>query len=387
MGCGAQGHEYTTSTKAWSFEVVVAKLDVSAERHRQIERLVETLPDAIIVIDDAGIVQFVNGAAQLLFSKPRREFLGQLMNFSVRDGDVIEIEIPLDDQMRIAEMRVVNWTWEGKPAQLAAIRDITDRRQIELQLHQAQKMEAIGNLTGGLAHDFNNLLAIVIGNLDLLSESPNRDARSKKLTKEALDAALRGADLVGRLLAFARRQPLAPEHVDTNEVVTRICELLQRTLGGTIKQALVLEAGVWPVLVDPAQFESSLINIANNARDAMPNGGTLTVATRNLVLASEAVAAYPGAAPGEYVVIEISDSGTGMPPNLLNQIFEPFFTTKEEGKGTGLGLSMVFGFAQQSGGLVSVASEVGVGTTFRLMLPRSVVAKLPAAARRTERSE
>jgi signal transduction histidine kinase len=387
MGCGAQGHEYTTSTRAWSFEVVVAKLDVSAERHRQIERLVETLPDAIIVIDDAGIVQFVNGAAQLLFSKPRREFLGQLMNFSVRDGDVIEIEIPLDDQMRIAEMRVVNWTWEGKPAQLAAIRDITDRRQIELQLHQAQKMEAIGNLTGGLAHDFNNLLAIVIGNLDLLSESPNRDARSKKLTKEALDAALRGADLVGRLLAFARRQPLAPEHVDTNEVVTRICELLQRTLGGTIKQALVLEAGVWPVLVDPAQFESSLINIANNARDAMPNGGTLTVATRNLVLASEAVAAYPGAAPGEYVVIEISDSGTGMPPNLLNQIFEPFFTTKEEGKGTGLGLSMVFGFAQQSGGLVSVASEVGVGTTFRLMLPRSVVAKLPAAARRTERSE
>ena len=387
MGCGAQGHEYTTSTRAWSFEVVVAKLDVSAERHRQIERLVETLPDAIIVIDDAGIVQFVNGAAQLLFSKPRREFLGQLMNFSVRDGDVIEIEIPLDDQMRIAEMRVVNWTWEGKPAQLAAIRDITDRRQIELQLHQAQKMEAIGNLTGGLAHDFNNLLAIVIGNLDLLSESPNRDARSKKLTKEALDAALRGADLVGRLLAFARRQPLAPEHVDTNEVVTRICELLQRTLGGTIKQALVLEAGVWPVLVDPAQFELSLINIANNARDAMPNGGTLTVATRNLVLASEAVAAYPGAAPGEYVVIEISDSGTGMPPNLLNQIFEPFFTTKEEGKGTGLGLSMVFGFAQQSGGLVSVASEVGVGTTFRLMLPRSVVAKLPAAARRTERSE
>ena len=387
MGCGAQGHEYTTSTRAWSFEVVVAKLDVSAERHRQIERLVETLPDAIIVIDDAGIVQFVNGAAQMLFSKPRREFLGQLMNFSVRDGDVIEIEIPLDDQMRIAEMRVVNWIWEGKPAQLAAIRDITDRRQIELQLHQAQKMEAIGNLTGGLAHDFNNLLAIVIGNLDLLSESPNRDARSKKLTKEALDAALRGADLVGRLLAFARRQPLAPEHVDTNEVVTRICELLQRTLGGTIKQALVLEAGVWPVLVDPAQFESSLINIANNARDAMPNGGTLTVATRNLVLASEAVAAYPGAAPGEYVVIEISDSGTGMPPNLLNQIFEPFFTTKEEGKGTGLGLSMVFGFAQQSGGLVSVASEVGVGTTFRLMLPRSVVAKLPAAARRTERSE
>ncbi|MET0653893.1 MAG: ATP-binding protein [Hyphomicrobiaceae bacterium] len=367
--------------------MVVAKLDVSAERHRQIERLVETLPDAIIVIDDAGIVQFVNGAAQMLFSKPRREFLGQLMNFSVRDGDVIEIEIPLDDQMRIAEMRVVNWTWEGKPAQLAAIRDITDRRQIELQLHQAQKMEAIGNLTGGLAHDFNNLLAIVIGNLDLLSESPNRDARSKKLTKEALDAALRGADLVGRLLAFARRQPLAPEHVDTNEVVTRICELLQRTLGGTIKQALVLETGVWPVLVDPAQFESSLINIANNARDAMPNGGTLTVATRNLVLTSEAVAAYPGAAPGEYVVIEISDSGTGMPPNLLNQIFEPFFTTKEEGKGTGLGLSMVFGFAQQSGGLVSVASEVGVGTTFRLMLPRSVVAKLPAAARRTERSE
>jgi signal transduction histidine kinase len=387
MGCGAQGHEYTTSTRAWSFEVVVAKLDVSAERHRQIERLVETLPDAIIVIDDAGIVQFVNGAAQMLFSKPRREFLGQLMNFSVRDGDVIEIEIPLDDQMRIAEMRVVNWTWEGKPAQLAAIRDITDRRQIELQLHQAQKMEAIGNLTGGLAHDFNNLLAIVIGNLDLLSESPNTDARSKKLTKEALDAALRGADLVGRLLAFARRQPLAPEHVDTNEVVTRICELLQRTLGGTIKQALVLETGVWPVLVDPAQFESSLINIANNARDAMPNGGTLTVATRNLVLTSEAVAAYPGAAPGEYVVIEISDSGTGMPPNLLNQIFEPFFTTKEEGKGTGLGLSMVFGFAQQSGGLVSVASEVGVGTTFRLMLPRSVVAKLPAAARRTERSE
>jgi CheY-like chemotaxis protein len=242
-------------------------------------------------------------------------------------------------------------------------------------------MEAIGTLTGGLAHDFNNLLSVIIGNLDLVRERSQADPASSELVGEALAAALRGADLTRRLLAFARKQPLQPRPIDVNELVSGLNTLLARTLGGNIEVDLRLGDGVWPVVADPAQLESSLINLATNARDAMPDGGTLRIATGNRELDADYAGTHEGLTPGDYALIEVSDTGTGIAPETLGQIFEPFFTTKEGGKGTGLGLSMVFGFMKQSGGHINVYSELGVGTTFRLYLPHQLdKAAAPAPA-------
>jgi CheY-like chemotaxis protein len=192
-----------------------------------------------------------------------------------------------------------------------------------------------------------------------------------ELAHEALEAALRGADLTRRLLAFARRQPLQPERTNINELIAGTGKLLDRTLGEEIEVTLELDTDIWPVVVDPAQLEASLINLATNARDAMPKGGHLIIATSNRHLDSDYASELAEVQPGDYVLIEISDTGCGMPPEVASRIFEPFYTTKEPGKGTGLGLSMVFGFIKQSGGHLSVYSEVGIGTTFRLYLPRA----------------
>jgi CheY-like chemotaxis protein len=231
-------------------------------------------------------------------------------------------------------------------------------------------MEAIGNLTGGMAHDFNNLLGIIIGNLDLLSDHARLDPADRDLLHDALDAASRGADLTRRLLAFARRQPLQPRRIEMNQMVAGIAGLLGRTLGEHIPISLNLADDIWPVRADPAQLEAALVNLATNARDAMPGGGRLIIATGNRQLDEDYAATHAELTPGDYVLIEVSDTGTGIPPEILAHIFEPFFTTKEPGQGTGLGLSMVFGFVKQSGGHLNVYSEPGAGTTFRLYLPR-----------------
>jgi PAS domain S-box-containing protein len=273
----------------------------------------------------------------------------------------------------------------GKPLQLlGTIHDITERRRTEEQLRQAQKMEAIGNLTGGMAHDFNNLLGIIIGNLDLLRDRQHGDPDADELSREALDAALRGADLTQRLLAFARRQPLKPARTDVNELIVRIVKLLERTLGEEVQITLDLNPQTWPVVVDPAQLESSLTNLATNARDAMLGGGRLKIGTRNRSLDADYAAQHAEVQPGDYAMIEVSDSGTGMPREVATHVFEPFYTTKEQGKGTGLGLSMVFGFIKQSGGHISVYSEVGIGTTFRLYLPRVAAGAATTAAAPSE---
>ena len=262
--------------------------------------------------------------------------------------------------------------------------DISRQRRMEEQLRQSLKMEAVGNLTGGLAHDFNNLLGVVIGNLDLVEPLVEKDADIAGLVDDARAAALHGAELTRRLLAFARRQPLQPNPVEPNELVSETAKLLSRTLGENIEITLELGRDVWPILVDAAQLQAALLNLSTNARDAMPSGGRLMIATGNRTLDEEYAATHAEVVPGDYTMIEVSDNGTGMTPEILRQVFEPFFTTKAVGQGTGLGLSMVFGFVKQSGGHVSVYSEPGVGTTFRLYLPRAEhvaqVAPAPVAA-------
>lgn len=253
--------------------------------------------------------------------------------------------------------------------------ELKDRQEQELketlaQLQQAQKMETVGNLTGGIAHDFNNLLGILIGNLDLLKEMLESDEDASELVDAALEAGLRGKDLNRRLLAFARRQSLKPETIDVNETLASMTKLLQRSLGERIEIFIRSTADIWPVTVDPTQLETAILNLGVNARDAMPSGGKLTVETANVQLDESFVESDEEVVPGSYVMLAVSDEGTGMAPEVVKRVFDPFFTTKEVGQGTGLGLSMVHGFIKQSGGHVSVYSEKNIGTTVKLFLPR-----------------
>ena len=238
-------------------------------------------------------------------------------------------------------------------------------------LRQAQKMEAVGQLTGGIAHDFNNLLQIVIGNLEALQRHlPPESGRLNRAAQSAMAGARRAASLTQRLLAFSRRQPLDPKPLDMNTLVNGMSELLQRTLGETVRIETVRGAGVWHVEVDPNELEAAIINLAINARDAMPAGGLLTIETANAFVDEIYAAAHAEVLPGQYVVLCVTDTGVGMDTATIKQAFEPFFTTKPVGKGTGLGLSQIYGFVKQSGGHVKIYSEVGEGTTVKLYLPR-----------------
>ncbi len=253
----------------------------------------------------------------------------------------------------------------------AELRDeIARRDRSEAQLRQLQKMEAIGQLTGGIAHDFNNMLAIVIGSLDVMKRRL-ADGRGdvERHVDHAMDGARRAAVLTHRLLAFARRQPLAPAVVDANALVAGMEELLRRTLGATVALECVLAGGLWRCRVDRGQLENALLNLAVNARDAMPGGGQLTIETQNAWL-DDAYAAAADVAPGQYVLVAVGDTGTGMPPEVIARAFDPFFTTKSEGRGTGLGLSQVHGFVKQSGGHIRIYSELDQGTVVKLYLPR-----------------
>ena len=266
---------------------------------------------------------------------------------------------------------------------LGVVEDVTERKAIEQQLRQAQKMEAVGNLTGGIAHDFNNLLTIIIGNLDMLQQDVAGNRNAEEKIETILEASERGAELTSQMLAFSRRQPLKPKPIGLNALILGTMRLLNRTLGEDITVDVKLAPDLGLVLVDAQQLETALLNIAINARDAMPGGGTLTVGTRIMELDADYAMLHPGVPPGTYAAIEMTDSGAGMPPEVVARIFEPFFTTKPVGKGTGLGLSMVYGFMQQSGGHISFAySEVGLGTTFKLYLPLEPrAAQLPSSAR------
>ncbi|MBT3532795.1 MAG: response regulator [Rhodospirillaceae bacterium] len=252
--------------------------------------------------------------------------------------------------------------------------DITQHKRFEEQIRHSQKMEAMGQLTGGIAHDFNNLLAAIIGNLDLIENGSVNDEPNKEIFATISRAALRGSELTHRLLAFSRQQPLQAKRTQANELVPAFCRLAQRTIGEDISIEMSLAPNLWPTIVDIGQLENALLNLAINARDAMPDGGRLMIGTTNRVLDEDAVAMHMDVARGAYVEIAISDNGTGIPEDLIERVFEPFFTTKEVGQGSGLGLSMVFGFTRQSGGHVTIESKEGKGTTVRILLPRAEVA-------------
>ncbi|BCW89221.1 Sensor histidine kinase RcsC [Alphaproteobacteria bacterium SO-S41] len=249
--------------------------------------------------------------------------------------------------------------------------DITERRKTEQQLHHAVKMEAIGQLTGGLAHDFNNLLTVILGNAEILAEQLSDNPQLRGLAEITQTAAERGAELTSQLLAFSRRQALEPKAIDVNKLISGMDKMMRRMIGAHIEIELIRGAGLWSATADPAQLESALLNLAINARDAMGAGGKLTIETCNSHIDETYAAAHDEVTPGRYVLISVTDTGTGMTAETMAKAFDPFFSTKEVGKGTGLGLSMVFGFVKQSGGHIKIYSEIGYGTTFKMYLPRA----------------
>ncbi len=299
-----------------------------------------------------------------------RPIVNRITVFNAADRRKYERELLLARQkaeQATQELRRLNETLEERVAQ-----EVAERLKAEEALRQAQKMEAIGQLTGGIAHDFNNLLTIIVGNIELLQRRlPEGADRLQRAADHAMDATRRAATLTQRLLAFSRRQPLDPKPIDVNKLVAGMSDLLRRTLGEVVVLETVLAGGLWRSQADPNQLENAILNLAVNARDAMPDGGKLTIETANARLDEAYVEALAEPVPpGQYVLVAVSDTGTGMDKATMEKVFEPFFTTKEAGKGTGLGLSQVYGFVRQSNGHVRIYSELGEGTTIKIYLPR-----------------
>jgi len=351
------------------------------------QRIFDTSLDLIMVVDKRGTITRVSPSARVILGYEPAEMSGQSAREFLFSEDLAHTREEMRKARRGGETRnfecryvhrsgtVVPLTWTGvwsdqEQRHFFIGRDITERKATEQRLRQAQRMDAIGQLTGGMAHDFNNILGVVIGSLDMLRLGGRLNDEDDALASGAIDAAVLGADLIKRLLAFARRQQLKPQRVEVNALVAGTVDILGRTLGEAIPIIVDLGEDVWPVRIDPTQLEASLVNLATNARDAMPKGGSLTITTVNRELDADYASMHTDVDAGDYALIEVTDTGTGIAPELMSRIFEPFFTTKDPGKGTGLGLSMVFGFVKQSGGHLNVYSEPGVGTTFRLYLPR-----------------
>jgi signal transduction histidine kinase/HAMP domain-containing protein len=352
----------------------------------RITKIFESTTDDVLIIDRNWRVSYVNERARMhvadgrnvIGMEPSEAFLDSAdtdvfdrLRTVMSDGRPDSFEVRCD---RRDIWYALNAFPSGQDL-VVYFRDITEhkhaleaRRAAEEQLHQSQKMEAVGQLTGGVAHDFNNLLTVISGSLELIEERPADNRRVRRLVAAALHAADRAAKLTAQLLAFSRRQRLNPKLVDVNRLIREFHGLVRQAVGDGCEVKLLTDERLWLCHVDPPLLQTALLNLALNGRDAMPDGGVLEIGTRNVVLDEEAVA---GCSPGSYIRLSVTDSGCGMPPDVRDRVFEPFFTTKEVGKGTGLGLSMVYGFVRQSGGHVAVESAVGVGTTVSLYLPQA----------------
>ena len=375
--------EKRVSNRTLELERANEALRTSQEQYRL---LTELSPDAVFV-HVGGKIVFANPTMVELMAAGSEERLIGMNAFDVIHPDSREhirkrrIEVSRTGKLdfeglryRSIEGRAIDvdasaslTTWSGQEGVLIVARDITERKHMEQRLIQAQKMEAVGQLTGGVAHDFNNLLAVILGNTEYLADEVGRD---HKMVQSVMHAAKRGAELTQRLLAFSRQQPLRPEPVDLAELIGGLRDMLDRTLGETIDIEIVADGRLWQAMVDVGQVENALLNLAINARDAMPEGGKLTLECENVSLDGADAAIPDEVLAGQYVVLAVTDTGAGMSAEAQSRAFEPFFTTKEVGKGSGLGLSMVYGFAKQSGGHAAIESEPGVGTTVKLYLPR-----------------
>jgi two-component system, cell cycle sensor histidine kinase and response regulator CckA len=357
-------------------ELMARAMLYSLERHRSeamrrhVEQSLTESHDGVVVTDEHGVVLFVNQAALTLLGRSANDFIGEEFGFSIHENQALEIEIVHAKERRTAELRVVPYTWNHRPAYLATLRDVTERTRLAEQLRHAQKLEAVGQLAGGVAHDFNNILTVVLASAEIVLEEIDEKHPSRRSIVDIQQAGRRAAALTRQLLTFARRHIHAPKVLDLNESVSSILKMLERLIGEHVQIVLNLDPSPPHVLVDPDQMSQVLTNLVVNARDAMPRGGAITIRTSSTVL-DDAAAVFWALAAGRYVVLSVRDTGEGMTRDVKERAFEPFFTTKKD-RGTGLGLSMVHGIITQSGGQIKVDSEPNVGTTFTMLLPVAV---------------
>jgi PAS domain S-box-containing protein len=399
------------------------------QQNARYDAVVDSAPDVILTLDDEGRIQFANPAAISQFGYSYDQLAGQDSGFlfETKHEWLVTWRSAFENTQPVRTRELIAHRKDGSPSYLevsasrwktgsrffvtAILRDVSERRatdaalrasegaartaataltelnqtleqrvqdrtaqlmKAEEALRQSQKMEAIGSLTGGIAHDFNNLLHVISGNLHLLKRDVAGNAPAERRVKNALDGVARSAKLSSQLLAFARRQPLVPKVINLGRFIRDMEDIIRKAVGDGVTVETVLGAGLWNTLIDPGNVENALLNLAINARDAMEGQGRLTIEAGNAFLDSDYVRAHAEVMRGQYVMIAVTDTGSGMSPDVVQQAFEPFFTTKPEGRGTGLGLSMVYGFVRQSGGHIKIYSEVGQGTTIKIYLPRSL---------------
>jgi PAS domain S-box-containing protein len=363
------------------------------ESEQMARGIIDTALDAFVQVDEQGVIRDWNTQAENILGWRRGEAIGRnafemmgrhdrqgplqgaLQSFLLSGEEMVrrprrEFRIRRRDGMEIAaELSIAALKTRDGLVFNAFIRDLTDRIAAEDRIRQAEKMEAVGQLTGGIAHDFNNILTVITGTIEILADAVHGEPQLAAIARMIDEAASRGADLTRHLLAFARKQPLEPRETDVNTLIIDTAKLLQRTLGEHVKIESVFEEEVCPAIVDPNQLATAILNLALNARDAMPDGGKLIIETGTMILDENYARTHGDVRPGRYTLIAVSDTGTGIPAAMLDKVFDPFFTSKGPGKGTGLGLSMVYGFVKQSAGHITIYSEVGHGTTIKMYLP------------------